>query len=105
MVRFQLSLLALAPVSVFGLATANAQNGLARRAVDWSKWKPGVSFQIILHHPIKHDSTADIVPANADVWDIDLGHATDYPGIIPTLKVSSASPTCSAHRKLGLTAP
>ncbi|KAF6844450.1 endo alpha-1,4 polygalactosaminidase precursor [Colletotrichum musicola] len=94
MVRFQLPLLALAPASVFGLATPNAQNDLARRAIDWSKWKPGVSFQIILHHPIKHDSTADIVPANADVWDIDLGHATDYPDIIPTLKAAGKIVIC-----------
>lgn len=96
----QLALLALAPASALCLATpAQQQNGLARRAVDWSKWKPGVSFQIILHNPIKAETVADIVPANADVWDIDLQHAVDYENIIPTLKVSRANGAPKVHCK------
>ncbi|KAK1639041.1 endo alpha-1,4 polygalactosaminidase precursor [Colletotrichum phormii] len=77
----KLALLAVAPAGILGLAAP-----LAPRAVDYSKWKPGASFQIVLHHPVLAETTADIVPANADVWDIDLQHAVDYPNIIPTLK-------------------
>ncbi|KAL0939380.1 endo alpha-1,4 polygalactosaminidase precursor [Colletotrichum truncatum] len=89
------ALLALGPASVLGLATPSQQeSSLARRAVDWSKWKPGVNFQIILHHPIKHDSTADIVPANADVWDIDMQHALENDGMIRTLKAAGKIVIC-----------
>ncbi|EXF83179.1 histone deacetylase [Colletotrichum fioriniae PJ7] len=84
-----LALLAGAPAGILALAAP-----LAPRAVDYSKWKPGVSFQIVLHHPILAGSTADIVPANADVWDIDLQHAVDYPNIIPTLKSAGKIVMC-----------
>ncbi|KAF9878980.1 hypothetical protein CkaCkLH20_03213 [Colletotrichum karsti] len=95
MVVPRLALLALAPASVLSLATPSQQHAsLARRAVDWSKWKPGVTFQIILHHPIEADSTADIVPANADVWDIDLQHASKHPNMIPTLKAAGKIVIC-----------
>ncbi|OHE90674.1 endo alpha-1,4 polygalactosaminidase precursor [Colletotrichum orchidophilum] len=89
MVLPQLALLTLAPAGILGLAAP-----LGPRAVDWDKWKPGVSFQIVLHHPIKAETTADIIPANADVWDIDLQHAVDYENIIPTLKSAGKIVMC-----------
>lgn len=52
-----------------------------------SFFKPGVEWQICIHYPIKHDSVDDLIPAEAQVWDIDLGHAKEYPDMIPTLKV------------------
>ncbi|KAK1968884.1 endo alpha-1,4 polygalactosaminidase precursor [Colletotrichum sublineola] len=79
----RLALLALAPAGILGLIMPS---GLSSRIVDWSQWKPGVSFQIVLHHPIKAHSAADVIPAEAAVWDIDLQHAVDYENIIPTLK-------------------
>jgi hypothetical protein len=52
-----------------------------------SDFKPGVEWEIVLHQPIKHDSAADLIPTTAKVWDIDMGHARDYPEMIPLLKV------------------
>ncbi|GKT55473.1 glycoside hydrolase family 114 protein [Colletotrichum tofieldiae] len=91
MALLRLALLALAPTCILSLTTPG---GLARRAVDWSKWKPGVSFQIVLHHPIKAETVADIVPAEATVWDVDLQHAVDYDNVIPTLKSTGKIVIC-----------
>jgi hypothetical protein len=52
-----------------------------------SDFKPGVQWEIVIHEPIKHDGTADLIPSKAKVWDIDMGHARDYPDMIPLLKV------------------
>lgn len=52
-----------------------------------SDFKPGVQWEIVIHEPIKHDGTADLIPSKAKVWDIDMGHARDYPKMIPLLKV------------------
>ncbi|KAK2059831.1 endo alpha-1,4 polygalactosaminidase precursor [Colletotrichum caudatum] len=91
MVLSQLAFLALVPAGILGLTTPG---DLDRRAVDWSQWKPGVTFQIVLHHPIKAESVADVVPAEAAVWDIDLQHAVDHDNIIPTLKSAGKIVIC-----------
>ncbi|KAF7541995.1 hypothetical protein G7Z17_g11831 [Cylindrodendrum hubeiense] len=51
-----------------------------------SNFKPGVKWDICIHHPIKHDSVDDLVPVQAEVWDIDLGHAHEFPNMIPMMK-------------------
>lgn len=53
-----------------------------------SDFKPGVKWDICIDHPIKHDSVDDFVPVAAKVWDIDLGHAHEFPDMIPMMKVS-----------------
>lgn len=53
-----------------------------------SEFKPGVKWDICIDHPIKHDSVDDFVPVAAKVWDIDLGHAHEFPDMIPMMKVS-----------------
>lgn len=52
-----------------------------------SDFKPGVEWEIVIHQPIKHDSAADLIPATAKVWDVDMAHARDHPEMIPLLKV------------------
>jgi hypothetical protein len=47
----------------------------------------GTEWEICIHKPIKHDSAGDFIPSEAAIWDIDLGHARDYPKMIPNLKV------------------
>ncbi|TQN68921.1 hypothetical protein CSHISOI_06552 [Colletotrichum shisoi] len=84
----RVALLSLAPAGILGLATSG---GLSRRAVDWGRWKPGVSFRIVLHQPNKANTVADVTPAEAVVWDIDLQHVVDYDNIIPNLKVFPSS--------------
>lgn len=61
-----------------------------------SKFKPGVRWNICVHNPIKHDSVHDLVPAAAKVWEIDLGHAHEFPGMIPMLKVGQSQYTVAA---------
>ncbi|RGP61917.1 endo alpha-1,4 polygalactosaminidase precursor [Fusarium longipes] len=46
--------------------------------------KPVVEWEIVFHQPIQHDSTVDLKPVKAKVWDTDMGHARDYPKIIPS---------------------
>lgn len=57
-----------------------------------SVFKPGVQWEICIHHPVKHDSVNDFIPSKAAVWDIDLSHAKEFPNMIPMLKVSVISP-------------
>ncbi|TDZ14969.1 hypothetical protein Cob_v012062 [Colletotrichum orbiculare MAFF 240422] len=80
--------------SALGLVSRSYQHKIASRAIDWSRWKPGVTFQIILHNPMEPTTPADIVPANADVWDIDLQHATEDENMIPTLKAAGKIVLC-----------
>ncbi|KAF4445086.1 hypothetical protein F53441_11010 [Fusarium austroafricanum] len=51
-----------------------------------SDFKPGIQWEIVLHQPIKHENAADLIPSKAKVWDIDMGHARDYPEMLPLLK-------------------
>jgi inner membrane protein involved in colicin E2 resistance len=50
----------------------------------------GKKWEICIHKPIKHDSVGDFIPSEAAIWDIDLGHARDYPKMIPNLKVCTS---------------
>ncbi|KAJ4272377.1 hypothetical protein NW762_001090 [Fusarium torreyae] len=59
-----------------------------------SDFKPGVQWEIVIHEPIKHDSAADLIPSKAKVWDIDMGHAVQYPEIISLLKKSGKFVIC-----------
>ncbi|KAF5663982.1 endo alpha-1,4 polygalactosaminidase precursor [Fusarium heterosporum] len=59
-----------------------------------SDFKPGVQWEIVIHEPIKHDIAADLIPSKAKVWDIDMGHARDYPAIIPMLKSAGKFVVC-----------
>ncbi|KAM5349869.1 hypothetical protein ACJ41O_006374 [Fusarium nematophilum] len=59
-----------------------------------SDFKPGVQWQICIHHPVKHDTVDDLIPSEATVWDIDLGHAEDFPSMIPTLKQAGKFVIC-----------
>ncbi|KAH6973327.1 glycoside hydrolase superfamily [Ilyonectria destructans] len=59
-----------------------------------SQFKPGVKWDICIHYPIKHDSVHDLVPAAAKVWEIDLGHAHEFPGMIPMLKKAGKFVIC-----------
>ncbi|CAM1507353.1 Fc.00g069940.m01.CDS01 [Cosmosporella sp. VM-42] len=57
-------------------------------------FKAGVQWEICIHKPIKHDSVDDFIPKEAVVWDIDLSHAQDYPGMIPMLKKAGKIVIC-----------
>ncbi|KAK7428057.1 hypothetical protein QQZ08_005489 [Neonectria magnoliae] len=59
-----------------------------------SEFAPGVQWQICIHYPIKHDSVDDLIPSEARVWDIDLGHAVDFPNMIPALKEAGKFVIC-----------
>ncbi|KAG9253516.1 glycoside hydrolase superfamily [Emericellopsis atlantica] len=63
---------------------ANVFDGLER----------GAKWNICIHKPIKHDSPDDIVPKDGLVYDIDMEHARDFPGIIPTIKESGKVVLC-----------
>ncbi|KAL2684950.1 hypothetical protein Neosp_006043 [[Neocosmospora] mangrovei] len=71
--------------------TAQAKPTTAARATRLADFKPGVQWEICIHHPIKHDSAADLIPTKAKVWDIDMGHAQEFPNMIPRLKASKLS--------------
>ena len=66
-------------------AAATSSSPLVSRAPEG--FEPGVSWQICIHQPIKHDSAADFVPEDAQVFNVDMGHAVDYPQMIPRLHV------------------
>lgn len=70
--------------------TALAQEATTGSVDVASVFKPGVTWDICIHYPIKHDTVDDIIPVEVKVWDIDMGHARDYPTLIPTLKVRSS---------------
>lgn len=74
--------------------TAQAKPAATVKAAELADFKPGVQWEICIHHPIKHDSAADLIPTKAKVWDIDMGHAQEFPNMIPMLKVSKLSATC-----------
>jgi hypothetical protein len=57
-------------------------------------FKPNVDWNIILHSPMVYQNAEPLVPAEAKVWDIDLGHALDYPQIIPLLKRNNKLVIC-----------
>ncbi|KAH7017886.1 glycoside hydrolase superfamily [Ilyonectria destructans] len=59
-----------------------------------SDFKPGVKWDICIDHPIKHDSVDDFVPVAAKVWDIDLGHAHEFPDMIPMMKKAGKFVIC-----------
>ncbi|KAK7416109.1 hypothetical protein QQX98_005437 [Neonectria punicea] len=59
-----------------------------------SNFKPGVTWDICIHHPIKHDSVDDFIPAEATVWNIDLAHAHKFPNMIPMLKKAGKFVIC-----------
>ncbi|KAM5370668.1 hypothetical protein ACJZ2D_008382 [Fusarium nematophilum] len=67
---------------------------VTRTATGLSGFKPGVQWEICIHHPIKHDSAEDFIPSEATVWDIDLGHAREFPDMIPTLKSAGKFVIC-----------
>jgi hypothetical protein len=69
------------------VTSALAQEAATGTSAVAGVFKPGVTWDICIHYPIKHDTVDDIIPKEAKVWDIDLGHAHDYPTLIPTLKV------------------
>jgi hypothetical protein len=69
-----------------GLMLARGCNAQAQPKVP-ADFKPNVNWNIILHNPIVHNSAADLIPSEAKVWDIDLGHAIDNPQMIPLLHV------------------
>ncbi|KAH6895118.1 glycoside hydrolase superfamily [Thelonectria olida] len=78
---------------------ATATSALAQEAATGTSsvagvFKPGVTWDICIHYPIKHDTVDDIIPKAAKVWDIDLGHAHDYPTLIPTLKKAGKFVIC-----------
>ena len=75
------------PVILALTSLATASPALPKRAgIDFSQWKPGVKWNIVLHYPL--DASKPTTPSDAVVWDIDLQSAKDYPEIIPALKVS-----------------
>lgn len=83
--------LALAAVLAFG----NSADAAATKAVSTASFfKPGVQWEICIHHPVKHGSAKDFVPSQAKVWDIDLGHAKDFPKMIPALKKAGKFVIC-----------
>jgi hypothetical protein len=59
-----------------------------------AKWAVGAKWEIVLHNPIKADTAADIAPAAADIWDIDLGHAVEYTAMVPALKAAGKLVIC-----------
>ncbi|KPM39987.1 hypothetical protein AK830_g6587 [Neonectria ditissima] len=73
---------------------AAASTGAGKSIAAVADFKPGVTWDICIHHPIKHDSVDDFVPAEATVWDIDLGHAHDFPNMIPMLKKAGKFVIC-----------
>jgi hypothetical protein len=73
--------------------TAQAKPAATVKATGLADFKPGVQWEICIHHPIKHDSAADLIPTKAKVWDIDMGHAQEFPNMIPMLKVSRLTAT------------
>ncbi|KAH7160128.1 glycoside hydrolase superfamily [Dactylonectria estremocensis] len=74
-------------------AQASAPAATASSGIN-ADFKPGVKWDICIHHPIKHDSVDDLVPAAATVWDIDLGHAHEFPDMIPMLKEAGKFVIC-----------
>ncbi|KAF5020698.1 hypothetical protein F66182_7260 [Fusarium sp. NRRL 66182] len=74
--------------------TAEAKPAATAVAAGLSDFKPGVQWEIVIHQPIKHDSVADLIPSKAKVWDIDMGHARDYPDTIPLLKSAGKFVIC-----------
>lgn len=67
------------------LALSVADGLVAADSLD--NFRAGVKWEICIHKPIKHDSVDDFIPKEAVVFDIDLGHAKEYPNMIPMLKV------------------
>ncbi|KAL6357682.1 hypothetical protein LRP88_07855 [Fusarium phalaenopsidis] len=74
--------------------TAQAKPAATVKATGLADFKPGVQWDICIHHPIKHDSAADLIPTKAKVWDIDMGHAQEFPNMIPMLKSAGKFVIC-----------
>ncbi|KAM6538684.1 hypothetical protein FALCPG4_000546 [Fusarium falciforme] len=74
--------------------TAQAKPAATVKAAELADFKPGVQWEICIHHPIKHDSAADLIPTKAKVWDIDMGHAQEFPNMIPMLKSAGKFVIC-----------
>jgi hypothetical protein len=80
-------------VASTGLLLARACSAQTAPSVP-AGFEPGVAWNIILHDPMIIEEGVDIVPEEAKVWDIDLGHAQENPDMIPLLKAAGKLVIC-----------